>query len=111
MKEPDYKKMMEEKPLIKVDDSFKLKHGQLFGFKGLQEKDGITAAYPCWAQIGNEVQFVLYLKKDGRPCIDNDWIRDDNHCMYTNVEPIIVDILMGKRPTTFHQEISSLFNG
>jgi hypothetical protein len=84
--------MMMGKPLVKVDSSFKLKHGQLFGFKGLASEDSITAAYPCWHQSGNEVQFVLYVSKDGRPCIDNDWIRDDRNCMYTNEDPIIVEI-------------------
>lgn len=111
MSKTDYEEMMNEKPLIKVDESIKLKHGQLFGFKGLKSEDRITAAYPCWSHNGNEVQFVLYVSKDGRPCIDNDWVREDSNCMFTNVDPIIVEIPLLKRPTTFQDEIATFFGG
>jgi hypothetical protein len=79
----------------------------LFGFKAFG--DEITAAYPCWAQNGDEIQFVLYISKEGKPCIDNDWIREDNHCMYTNEEPIIVSIMGTKPPSTFQQEVADFF--
>lgn len=104
----DYAKMMNEKPLIMVDADTKLKHGQLFGFQTF-EKGVINVAYQCWEHIGNEVQFVIYVSCDGKPCIDNDWVREDRDCMYTNIEPIIVDIPKRKMPSTFQDEMTKFF--
>lgn len=108
MKNPDYAKMMNEKPFLKVDNTFKLVRGQLFGF---MHNDVINVAYPVWSQTADEVQFILFVREDGRPCIDNDWVRTDSNCMYTNIEPIIVEVHLMKRPTTFHSEITNFFTG
>lgn len=109
---PDFAKQMSESPLVKVTKDTVLRHGQLFGFMGLGEERGITAAYQVWRKNGTEVQFVLFISSQtGRPCIDNDWIREDGSCMYTNVEPIIVPIDLSKSPETFQDSIKAFFNG
>lgn len=107
-KKIDYAEMMNSRPLVKVDKTMQLKHGQLFGFQTFEEGK-INAAYPTWGHNGEEVQFVLYVSASGKPCIDNEWIREDRNRMYTNVDPIIVDIPVKQMPSTFQQEISSYF--
>jgi len=104
----DYRTLMMTKPLIQVMPDTKLAHGQLIGFKAFADKEEITAAYPIWAQNGNEIQFVLYTK-DGRPCIDNDWIRENTSLMFTNMPAIVVPLNIKKNPTTFQNELSVLF--
>jgi hypothetical protein len=96
MGKTDYKKLIMERELVKLDTTSKLKHGQLIGFKGLGT-DEITAAYPVWVQIGNEIQFVLYGIEKGKPCIDNTWIQPGNE-IYTNVDRIIVEMNIEKMP-------------
>ena len=82
--------------------------GTLIGFKGLGEERGITAAYPVWRVIGNEIQFVLFFSKDNsRACIDNTWFAASD--LYINKEPIVLDIEV-KNPETFGQRFVEVFN-
>lgn len=104
----NYKEMMNALPLVQINGDWnkQLKRGQLIGFNGLGPEKGITAAYPVFDHHGGEIVFVLYTK-DGKPVLDNDFIRD-GYCMFTNADPIIVDIATGC-PTTFQSELASYF--
>lgn len=110
MKE-NYQDLMNAKELEPITPEWNkpIVKGTLIGFKGLGEERGITAAYPVWRVIGNEIQFVLFWSKDtGKPCIDNTWFTSDH--LFINKEPIVLDIEV-KNPETFGQKLTAFFNG
>lgn len=104
----EYSEMMMAKPLVKVDSLSKLKYGQLIGFKALCGEGKITASYPVWVQRGDEIQFVLYVQ-NGHAVIDNTWISSED--IFTNDEPIIAELDITERPSTFQNEIVKFFSG
>jgi hypothetical protein len=109
--EKNYRDLMNEKELEPITSNWDkpITKGTLIGFKGLGDEKGITAAYPVWRVIGNEIQFVLFWSKgSGKPCIDNTWFTSPH--LYINKEPIILDIEI-KNPETFSQLIVNIFNG
>lgn len=109
--ETNYEKLMNSKELEPITEDWDkpIVKGTLIGFKGLGEERGITAAYPVWRIIGNEIQFVLFWSDDtGRPCIDNTWFT--SKYLFINKEPIVLDIDV-TNPETFGQKLTDLFNG
>lgn len=110
MEKPDYTKMMNEKGGLKsITLETELKTGTLIGFRGFNGKaEKCSASYPVWTKKGDEIQFILGITKEGRPIIENDWVRDEN--IFINEEPIIVDVLT-KNPQTMQDRLGSFFGG
>lgn len=100
-----YRELMNSKELVPVQGQ-SISKGTLIGFKGLGDSEGITAAYPVWRVVGDEIQFVLYFNESGIPVIDNTWFTSPD--LYTNKEPIIVSIEVNN-PITFSDQLSKLF--
>ena len=98
---------MNSQELIPITEDWNtpIARGTLIGYKGLGEERGITAAYPVWSVIGNEIKFVLFYKND-RPVLDNTWFNSAD--LFINKEPIIVEIEL-KNPTTFQNELKTFF--
>ena len=100
--------LMNEKPLVIVKKGDKLVKGQLIGY--LNGKGKIGACYPVYSMVNStEVNFVLF-EKNGYSVLDNTWIRENagNHTMYTNEEPIIVDVKPAG--STFQNEVINIFS-
>jgi hypothetical protein len=108
MEKPDFTKMMNDKGNLKpVKLETKLEFGTLIGFRGQSSKEEkCSAAYPVWAKKGDEIQFVLSISDEGRPLIDNAWIRGES--ILINEEPIIVDVVT-KNPQTVQDRLKSFF--
>lgn len=106
----NYQELMNAKPLTQLTPDFKdkIKFGTLIGFKGLGEARSITAAYPVWSHVGDEIQFILFTRDNGKHCIDNTWLTSRD--LFINTEPIIVDVSVKGMPSTFTDEVTKFFN-
>lgn len=111
-KKPDFKLMMNERGnLIQITPEWRgqgrIPKGALIGFMGLTSEPGIiTAAYPFWREVNNQVQFVLYQRPGEPPTMDNDYFTSDN--LYINADPIIVEV-DDEKFTTFGDALGQMF--
>jgi len=108
--ENNFQELMMAKELEQITPEYSklIVKGTLIGFKGLGEERGITAAYPVWKVVNNQICFVLFWSQEtGRPCVDNTSFASSD--LYINKEPIIVDIDV-VNPITFGQNLALFFN-
>jgi len=110
----NFDKMMNEQgDFIQIDKSWQGKgmipKGALIGFKAFGDERGITAAYPFWREIGNQIQFVLFMPGEcdwtDVAVMDNGYF--DGEC-FINREPIIIEV-NDKRFMTFGGALGEMF--
>lgn len=100
--------LMNSKPIerLKKVEGVTIAPGTLIGFRGMTGGDKeITASYPVWRVIGDEIQFLLTRNQKGQPIIDNTWFSSE---VWINKDPIVIDIEV-KNPVTFGQELGKYF--
>jgi hypothetical protein len=109
--------MNERGNLIQITPDWKgqnrIPKGALIGFKGLTYEDRITAAYPFWREVGNQIQFVAALSGEcswtNKPGFDNTYFTAPR--LFINADPIIIpdaDVERIPTPTSIVKALEQL---